>query len=500
MRDMAAPFFGGRGRFAIYAAQYSNIVIWRGINSTSPRVQQQRVKHMKSKLLGGAVALSAVIVSAGPAMGQTAHVHGAWCNHGAQLEGNLDTGLTLDTTEFLLPPPEAGQPGSPLVDRAIIGNKNGLAFNLIFQGAGFSGPTGAAARRGFEQAAKIWSRVLADNTSVTLELQFNPLAAGILGSASSTTNQGSYTLARALLDADRTSFRDNKAVKNLETGPTVSFISNEGPNSALLADRINAATQRIDDNNTVDNNNIQFNTSVVKALGLAPVYAASNVNQRDGFIQFSSNFAFDFDPSDGITPGLFDFVAIAIHEIGHVLGFRSGVDLADGNALPFVLPSSPNGRWGLNTLAWLTVHDLYRFGAFDGPGALNGQVFRDMAIGGSTVETSPCFSLDRGETCLGLLSTGANSRSLALGEAFRADGRQASHWKDDAFLPYYNGIMDPTATRAGVQVPLYLTNLDLIAFDAMGWDLAQAVPQPAALSLLGLGVAGLMLGRRRRAA
>lgn len=448
---------------------------------------------MKSKLLGSAIALSAVIGFTGTAQASV-HVHGAWCNHGAHLQGNLDTGLAYDTTEFLLPPPEAGEPGSTLVSRAVIGSKNGLGFNLIFQGAGFDGPTGAMARRGFEQAADIWSRVLADNTSVTLELQFNPLAAGILGSANSTTNTGSYTLARDLLQADRTSTRDNKAVKNLETGPTVSFISNEGP-----AGPIDAATQFLDNDNTVDNNNIQFNTAVVKALGLAPVYAATNVNQRDGFIQFSSNFAFDFDPSDGITPGLFDFVAIAIHEIGHVLGFRSGVDLADGNALPFVLPSSPAGRRGLNGLAWLTVNDLYRFGEFDGAGDLNGQVFRDMAIGGATVDTSPCFSLDRGETCLGLLSTGANNRSAALGDGFRADGRQASHWKDDAFLPYYNGIMDPTATRAGVQVPLYLTNLDLIAFDAMGWDLAQAVPQPASLALLGLGVAGLMLGRRRKA-
>jgi hypothetical protein len=51
-----------------------------------------------------------------------------------------------------------------------------------------------------------------------------------------------------------------------------------------------------------------------KAMGFA--VAAGN----DATITFNSSFAFDYDRSDGITPGEIDFQTIAAHEIGHALG------------------------------------------------------------------------------------------------------------------------------------------------------------------------------------
>jgi hypothetical protein len=74
-----------------------------------------------------------------------------------------------------------------------------------------------------------------------------------------------------------------------------------------------------------------MSTSNAKALGLV----AGNAPGIDGSITFSSNFSFDLDPSDGISAGDYDFVGIATHELGHLLGFVSGVDVLDENSPPY---------------------------------------------------------------------------------------------------------------------------------------------------------------------
>ena len=40
-------------------------------------------------------------------------------------------------------------------------------------------------------------------------------------------------------------------------------------------------------------------------------------------IAFNSAFGFDFNPGDGIDPDKTDFDTVAVHEIGHALGFSS---------------------------------------------------------------------------------------------------------------------------------------------------------------------------------
>ena len=400
----------------------------------------------------------ALLAASAPVMAQslTGHVHSASCGH----QWTDDQGALIVDSNSLRAP-----------DQALTSSVTTGGMTFILNDLGGVG-IGTQARAGFEAAAAMWSSVFKDPITIRLDVKFSTLGPNILGSTGSTTNSINYTGLAGVLALDAKSVWDASSVASLQAGP-LTFVTNEPPVSGAIDSRL----RFLDNNNTTDNNFININTAQVKALGLTPVYNnTSNPGGRDGSVSFSDAFAWDFDPTDGITPGTFDFVGVAAHEIGHALGFRSGVDTADVNALPGVaLP----GRRGLNAIAWGTVNDLNRYGDFNGTNTL------DWSVGGT-----PCFSINGGQNCITQLSTGS----------LNGDLRQASHWKDDILLGIAPpiGIMDPTATGPNSTRPaMLLSKYDLIAFDTMGYDLA--VPEPAswAMMIAGFGMIGGALRRRR---
>ncbi|MEJ7808566.1 MAG: NF038122 family metalloprotease [Telluria sp.] len=340
---------------------------------------------------------------------------------------------------------------APLLLCAYAGSSQALVINFI--PAPNMDPTALA---GFQSAANRWTNVLHDNVQVNLNIGFNPLPAGVLGSTGAVREVTSYSATRNAMAADAWGRTDNTAVANLSTSNCLDILMNgTGVNPAGVG---NAATF-VDANCNANNATIRMTRANMRALGLV----AAKDNVLDGTINFSSNFAWDFNPDDGISSNLYDFIGVATHEIGHALGFISGVDILDGNR---------SRNFSDAAFTWVAPADLFR--------CSDDSVAAGADIDWSADNRDKYFSLDN---CAERIAMFSNGRTFG-------DGQQASHWKDSLGL----GILDPTAGRGEL---LSISQLDLQLFDAIGWNV---VPEPGTIGMTLLGLAGLASARRRRRA
>ncbi len=315
-----------------------------------------------------------------------------------------------------------------------------LIFNLIPE-AGMP----QFAIDGFTAAANLWSARVADNITVNVEIGYGSLGAGIIGSTSSSFIERSYPELRLALENHRTSLDDYSSFANLQTGTIYSRLINHTSNNP---NGPNSATPYVD---TMDR--VGLTTANAKALGFLGPDSAP-----DATIRFSSDFAFDFSHGSEIASGQFDFVGAAAHEIGHALGFVSGVD--DIDTLGGVYPG---GDFSSNLI------DLYRYSTLS--------LAEGTGITDYTADTrEKYFSVDGGTTSVALFATGE----------IYGDGRQTSHWKDSQGI----GLMDPTLAY-GERVDLTATDLRL--FDVLGYTI---VPEPGAIVLFAAGIVFLCLRKQ----
>jgi hypothetical protein len=383
-----------------------------------------------------------------------------------------------------------------------------LTINLIDQG----GVTGSQAQQGFKIAAAYWESVITNNVTLNFGVGYSNLGPGIIGSTGSASMD--YTVKNFETGFNAT--KSNSTLDQTAILPTLSAsgamkMITSGPNSG--SNGVNTASnKRVYDTDTtgsrsINNKILYLNTSVVQAVGGTASYDPSNSQHLDGDISFSSTFGFDFDPTNGTSAGTFDFIGTAIHEMGHALGFVSGVDDYDYFGGPNGPGRSTLSSFNFNTTSWFSSLDLFRY-SNDPTNLVAGTTpVLDMAVG------SPAyFSIDGGATQV------LGNSHFATG-AYNGDGDQASHWKDTNSCTVQIGIMDPTECYGQAD---YVTAQDLAAIDAIGWNLnvdallnpgyhkttaqiyadyqaAQAaVPEPAswAMMLAGFGLVGGMMRRR----
>jgi len=335
-----------------------------------------------------------------------------------------------------------GIAGAPSIGRA-------LTFNFT-PTAG----TSQAAIDGFAAAGTRWSTLFTDNVTINIQIDFSALGSGILGQAGSSTVLTSYSNTKLALTLDKTSAADNTAVANLQAGSAMSLLLNRTANNP---NGTGSATTYLDSDGDLNNTRIRMNSANAKALGIL----AGNNPVLDASISFSTAFSWDFDGSDGITSGAYDFVGVATHEIGHALGFTSGVDVLDGNSTSTFFTD--------DQFTYVSTLDLFRHSAESG-----------TAIDWAADNRNKYFSIDGGTTLGPLFSTGTTW----------GDGRQASHWKDSLAI----GIMDPTAASGEA---LAISANDVMAMDVIGWNRASVPDQTSSLGLTGAGLVVLAALRRR---
>jgi len=356
------------------------------------------------------------------------------------------------------------------------------------------GVTGSVAEKDFNIAAAYWANMFTNTATVNLGVKFAALPPNVIGSTGS--RKVDYSVAG--WEAHVNATKSNSVIDHAIVLPTLN-----GGYASMITQGVdgsggNDTTSQVYATNDYSGKVLYENSAVIKAIG----GTVSSPGSLDGSVTFSSDFTFDFDPTNGIDADKMDFLGVAIHEIGHALGFVSGVDYFDY----YGSPHGPGYSLGydLNDTSIFTALDMFRYSNDPhhvGPGGPRLD---------ETVGTASYFSIDGGHTALygNLFATGA----------YNGDGRQASHWKDSATCNGYGqlGVMDPTVCLGQMSV---VKGLDLAAFDAIGWNLrvvaagsytqstAQiyatgGVPEPAswALMLGGFGLVGAAMRRRQRTA
>ena len=387
--------------------------------------------------------------------------------------------------------------GAAMLALATSGGANAATIVLVDQG----GVAGSPAAKGFAIAAAYWGSVLSNNITIRLGVGFAPLPTGVIGSTRSYGQDYSVANWEAGVNATKSnSTTDAGIVLPTLTNGAAAFITN-GPNVGQLG--INTNTLRYDNQTTgadaINNNTLYLNTANVKAIGGTANYDASNTQQLDGNVQFSSTFGFDFNPTDGITANTVDFIGVAIH----ALGFVSGVDTLDYYGGPNGGSIASGNTYNFDQTSIFSALDMFRYSNDPTNLVAGTQSVLDLSVGGTKF-----FSVDGGLTALAgnTFSTGS----------YNGDGNQASHWKDatgaNACGPQL-GIMDPTfcyGQRGEI------TALDLAAFDAIGYNVSArganylvntaqiynqfvvAVPEPATWAMMVMGFALVGGAMRRR--
>lgn len=287
------------------------------------------------------------------------------------------------------------------------------ALDIVLTDTGTT-PMSAAQLAAFENAAKYWEAAFTDNITVNVSVAWEG-PAGFDGALANAAIQ------RVTLELPY--------VKTALKIDALNSIESQRHDSLIVPLPIqDFAGFRSVDMVTMTNAN-------AKALGISP-----GAPSYDGWIAFNNDYIsnYDLDRSDGIEFGKLDFVAIAAHELGHVLGFISNTDRSDDkqNSTSTIYP---------------TTLDLLRFHQTGGI----------HTAGDSRMMTAGPAEYYDGEVNNIPFSQGKEMPDPLCDSP--TGTCNASHWRDDQ-----GNLMDPTPAEGTILNP---TGDDVRALDYVGYNL-----------------------------
>jgi hypothetical protein len=286
---------------------------------------------------------------------------------------------------------------------------------------------------GFETAGNIWSSYLTDNTTINLHVGVSSELPGqaVGGALPGMQAFQSYETFYNALNRDKISADDYTATSKLQA---------HRYSDGYL--RYNAI---FENGSTWYNRKISLTNANAKALGML-----SNSSALDGTILMSNlagsgyQWNYDYSRKNAASAQSLDFLSVALHEIGHTLGFISGMDSADESSAQATYDEN------INRLMKTTSLDMFRYSDYS---TSQGRV--DLAAG-----TDSYFSIDGGKTKIAQFAQGVQDWSMG------SDGYQGSHW-ENRVTGTALGIMAPTI-RGGER--RNIMGLDLRALDVIGWN------------------------------
>jgi hypothetical protein len=280
------------------------------------------------------------------------------------------------------------------------------SFNVVFVLSGSLPPAAPAA---FAACEAYIDSFFSDPITITVNVSFQVLSPGVLGSTGSSSGYVTYAPARAMI------------VSDMDLGVVDDTIQSFLPTTSTCPVRYTSAS-------TVTNETrVFFNFAAYKAID-------GVVAGADASMTLNSSFAFDYDPSNGITANQYSFQDIIIHETGHAMGFTSGGDFRTRD---------------------MDVLDLFRFQRTDGSGDYNPDTTGEFQVRPRLL----AFNAPNDD----------HNSDLVSAEYRMSDGSpyQMSHFREQAANI---GLMDPALAPQQTFWPAFYSTADLAMFDAIGYD------------------------------